>query len=131
MPVTSTFLFPDFFLCNRFQIAFPHLSLHGIHNIDTAVAHSVDVVDDAVVRLSKFCLTFSFTDTFYMGFSHFNTKIKDFFFLFQDILCGIGIAAYHHLHRFGKHFLDQMQAVLHITHGIFRIFIFFLFFIFQ
>ena len=76
------FFFP---LCYSLQIGLTCFALHGIYDIDTAVAHSVNMVDNAVVWLGKFCLAFSFTDTFYMGFSHLDAKIEDLFFLLQNI----------------------------------------------
>ena len=64
------------------------------------------MVDNAVVWLGKFCFAFSFTDTFYMGFSHLDTKIEDLFFLLQNIFCSLRISGRHHLNGFRKHFLD-------------------------
>lgn len=85
----NSFLLFFFPLCYGLQIGLTCFALHGIYDVDTAVAHSVNMVDNAVVWLGKFCLAFSFTDTFYMGFSHLDTKILRIF----SFCCRISFAA--------------------------------------
>ena len=82
----NSFLLFFFPLCYGLQIGLTCFALHGIYDVDTAVAHSVNMVDNAVVWLGKFCLAFSFTDTFYMGFSHLDTKIEDLFLSVAEYL---------------------------------------------